>query len=138
MLVAYPAVSVAIALLEAKLPALQTETVFVSSIVPEHDVDRMVRVDRIHGAMKNMVTDDAFLLIECWVRTKPGVYNGGTEAEILANHVRASLTDARSETHGGAFIRYWTDAGANSHPDPDRPSMVRWQVIGTLGLSVQR
>lgn len=138
MLVAYPAVSVAIALLEAKLPALQTETVFVSSAFPAQDIDRMVRVDRLHGAMTNLVTDAAFMLFECWVKTKPGIYNGAHEAEVLANHVRASLTDSKSEVYADAFIRYWNDAGANSHPDPDRPSMVRWQVIGTLGLSVKR
>lgn len=138
MLLAHPAVTVAIALLEAKLSALQTDPVLISDTYPVSDPDRMVRVDRLHGAMTNMVTDAPFMLFECWVKTKPGSYNGATEAEVLANHVRAVLADARSETYAGAFVRYWTDAGVNAHPDPSKPGMSRWQVIGTLGLAVAR
>jgi len=138
MLVAHPAVSVAVALLEAKLPQLETGPVWVSSHFPDTDHDRVVRVDRLHGGMTNMVTDAPFMLFECWARAVPGVTTGDIEAERLANHVRACLTGARSERHAEAFVRYWKDAGANSHPDLDRPGMARWQVIGTLGLAVKR
>ncbi|MGW4718877.1 hypothetical protein [Nocardia sp. NPDC004260] len=137
MIVPVNAVGVTIALLDAKLPTIHPGTPFVSSTFPGEDYDEVVRVDRIHGAINKMVTDDAFMMIECWARQRPGV-NGDVEAETLANHVRAVLLDSRSETHGGAFVRYWKDAGASTHPDPDRPSMVRWQVIGTLGLAVKR
>lgn len=135
MIVPHAAVGVAIALLEAKLPAIHPNPVLVSSRF--EDADEMVRVDRLHGGMANMITDGPFMLFECWARPGPGV-NGDIEAETLAGHVRAALIDARSETYGGCFVRYWHDAGCSPHPDPDRPSMVRWQVTGTLGLAVSR
>ncbi|WP_306365441.1 hypothetical protein [Nocardia sp. CC227C] len=135
--IAHPAVTVAIALLEAKLPLVTANPIFVSGAF-EDGHDRLVRVDRMHTGMVNMVTDEPFMLFECWVADRPGVYNGSTEAEILANQVRAVLTAARSETFAGCFVRYWHDAGCSPHPDPKRPSMVRWQVIGSLGLAVSR
>jgi len=135
MITAYPAIGVTIALLTAKLPAVHAGPVVVSSAF--EDADEVVRVDRLYGGMSNMVTDAPQLLVECWARQRSGI-NGDIEAETLANHVRAVLTDARSETYGGCFVRGWFGDDVSPDPDPDRLSMVRWKVTGTLLLAAKR
>jgi len=136
VIIAHPAIGVTIALLQAKLPLIHSTAVTVSDAF--EDGAEVVRVDRLYGGMSNIVTDSPQMLIECWVRPQPGITSGNIEAEILANHVRAVLTDARSEIYSGCFVRYWSGDDASADPDPDRPSMVRWKVTGTLGLAVSR
>lgn len=125
-----PAISVAVAL----LTPLLSVPVFnqVDSVRP----DSFVRVTRVGGPRKNIVTDGPMLTFECW---------DYVSAEGLAMKVADLLEDSPgsfvtyTDDDGNpqdAWISSWEEVGApTQHPDPDVDYQDRWVLTARLGIS---
>jgi len=123
----HAAVPVVIAALRTYLPG----TVKIASKYPPADPDFLVRVSRAGGSKSNLVTDSPTMLFECWARSE-------ADAETLSGQVASALEAAQFESFMGAQLRGWSEAGRAPLDDPDKPGMSRWQITGTLGISVQK
>lgn len=125
-----PALKIARAILAAALP-----DAYVASKMPNNYSDVMVIVSRAGGRRPNLVTDQARILIEVWVRIND------TEttvqiAEDTTSQAMAALENAQGTTVEGAFVRGFDNIeGPVDFPDPDVSSLERWQFQGDLLVS---
>lgn len=123
----HPAIPVAIAAVRTYLPS----TVKIATKYPPADPDALVQVSRVGGGKSNLVTDSPLMLFECWAKSEGA-------AESLANDTASALEAAQFESFLGAQLRGWSEAGRAPLLDPDKPGMFRWQITGTLGISVNK
>ncbi|WP_166140845.1 hypothetical protein [Nocardioides ochotonae] len=80
--------------------------------VPNPRPDRFVRVVRVGGNRRNLVTDSAMVVVEAWAPDD-------VAASELARLARAYVGALEGETVGGAFTRRVTEvAGPQNLPDP--------------------
>lgn len=87
-----------------------------------------VRVVRLGGSMRNIVTDSALIGVNCYSQERH-------VAARLANDVRAILRDSQGTVAHGAGIRFWREvSGPVNFPQPD-VDRVRYQLTGELRLA---
>lgn len=90
-----------------------------------------VRVVRLGGNMRNIVTDSALIGVNCYSRER-------NIAARLANDVRAILRDSQGTVSNDAGIRFWREvSGPVNYAHPDNPR-VRYQFTGELRLATNR
>lgn len=87
-----------------------------------------VRVVRLGGSERNIVTDSALIGVNCY-----SVKRG--KAAALANSARVALRGACGTVVNGAAIRFWREvSGPVNYPQPD-VKRVRYQFTGELRLA---
>lgn len=98
-------------------------------ITPPREVpDTYVRVVRLGGNMRNIVTDSALIGVNCYSRER-------NIAARLANDIRAILRDSQGTVSNDAGIRFWREvSGPVNFPQPD-VDRVRYQFTGELRLA---
>lgn len=86
----------------------------VSTTIPDPRPSEFVRVNRIGGQRRNLVTDEATVIVEAWALSGP-------RASRLAELTRAHLYAAGEDQSLGGARCYWVQefAGHGSLPDPD-------------------
>jgi len=98
-------------------------------IAPPREVPvTYVRVVRLGGAMRNIVTDSALIGVNCYSQER-------NIAAGLANDARIILSGSQGTVLDGAGIRFWREVSGPvnfPHPDVDR---VRYQFTGELRLA---
>lgn len=90
-----------------------------------------VRIERIGGRPLNSGTDAPRFLIHVYAAD-------GIAAEALALDVLDHLEHggwSHTRTESGHLLRGWSTETVMSLPDPDRPHLHRWQVMGALRIS---
>lgn len=126
----HPAISVVVALLSSKL------TIPVFNTAPSQLPDSFVRITRVGGPKKNIVTDGPMLTFECW---------HPVSAEELAMQVLDIV-----ENSPGEFVNYQSDTGESrrawisfyeevgapaQHPESDVQLVDRWVFTARLGIA---
>lgn len=99
----------------------------VSTKVPNPRPASFVRLRRVGGARRDLVTDSPVLVFECWAATE-------TEAERLAATARAHVGALEQTTVSGVYVRSVEEVGGPvPFPDPatDTP---RYQFTARLNL----
>lgn len=98
-------------------------------ITPPREVpDTYVRVVRLGGNMRNIVTDSALIGVNCYSQERH-------VAARLANDIRAILRDSQGTVSNDAGIRFWREvSGPVNFPQPD-VDRVRYQFTGELRLA---
>lgn len=87
-----------------------------------------IRIVRLGGTMRNIVTDSALIGVNCYSQER-------NIAARLANDARTILQGSQGTVHGGAGIRFWREvSGPVNFPQPD-VDRVRYQVTGELRLA---
>lgn len=127
-----PAVSVVVALLNAALP------VPVMDEAPKTLPVSWVRVVRVGGVKRNLVTDSPMLTLECWGPN-----------EVVAEELAMEVADILENAPGG-YVPYMTGDGGTaeawisghneiggpaSNKDPDYPNKGRWTLTVELGIA---
>lgn len=96
---------------------------------PPAPPDNYVRLSRVGGIVRNIVTDAATMSISAYGKDQ-------AQAAELANRVRELMIAARCSRLPGAWCRWWVEmAGPSYYPDPDRPDYSRYQFSGELRLA---
>lgn len=97
-----------------------------------------VRVHRVGGIPRDLVTDRPLLSISCYA-ADPGAAAdlANRTREVFAGFPGHWMTGTRSWPR--SFCRGWREASGPAHyPDPDRPDRTRYQFSGELDLSTNR
>lgn len=95
---------------------------------PKNVPGSYVRVTRLGGIKKNMVTDSALMGINCYAVERD-------DAVEIAGKAREALWSARAGNHGGVWVRWWREvSGPVNYPQPD-VQRVRYQFSGELRLA---
>lgn len=90
-----------------------------------------VRVVRLGGSERNIVTDSALIGVNCYSRKR------GKAAE-LANAARVALRGSAGTIANNAGIRFWREvSGPVNYPQPD-VDRVRYQFTGELRLATNK
>lgn len=120
--------------------ALLTEALLVPVMGKARDKlpDTWVRVVRVGGTKRNIVTDYPMVTCECWGMSE-------VEAEVLAMQVSDILESSPGEfvmyplgddTVAQAWICDYNEIGGPaSNPDPDYPKRGRWTLTVELGIA---
>ena len=97
-------------------------------INPPRDIPgTYVRVTRLGGVQRNLVTDSALIGVNCYSRRR-------SEAAELANKTRLILRDSAGTKVNDAGIRFWREvSGPVNYPQPD-VDRVRYQFSGELQI----
>lgn len=93
-----------------------------------------VRLDYLGGRPENPITDGPRFGIQVYARNS-------TEAERVTGQVKAALMGLNQRsvrTSSGHKTRGWSFESVMDFPDPDRPTLARWQIMGRLGISMLR
>ena len=98
-------------------------------ITPPKDIPgTYVRITRLGGVQRNLVTDSALIGVNCYSRRR-------SEAAELANKTRLILRDSSGTKAHNAGIRFWREvSGPVNYPQPD-VDRVRYQFSGELRLA---
>ena len=98
-------------------------------INPPRDITgTYVRITRLGGVQRNLVTDSALIGVNCYSRRR-------SEAAELANKTRLILRDSAGTKVNNAGIRFWREvSGPVNYPQPD-VDRVRYQFSGELRLA---
>lgn len=98
-------------------------------ITPPREVPvTYIRIVRLGGIMRNIVTDSALIGVNCYSQERH-------VAARLANDARAILTGSQGTVSDGAGIRFWREvSGPVNFPQPD-VDRVRYQFTGELRLA---
>lgn len=84
----------------------------VSTRVPNPRPDSFVRVSRVGGSRRDLITDQALVVVEGWALTEP-------EASALTARAQAYVFALAQTSHDGDYVRAVRDAGGlRSFPDP--------------------
>lgn len=84
----------------------------VASRVPNPRPVQFVRVNRVGGTRRNLVTDRPMVVVEAWAATE-------AEAAALGELARAHVFALAQTTVGGEWVRSVTEVGGlQSFPDP--------------------
>ena len=87
-----------------------------------------VRVHRVGGDMRNIVTDAPLLIIGCYA-------GDPSDAAELANRAREAMFNARGTWVGRTWVRWWEEVGGPAFfPDPDIDA-TRYQFTGILTVA---
>ncbi|QIS16497.1 hypothetical protein [Nocardia arthritidis] len=126
----HPAVSVIVTYLAPKI------SVPIMNHAPANRPDSFVRVTRVGGVKKNIVTDGPMLTFECW---------HPVSAEALSMQILDLLENAPGEAVDylgddgkphKAWLAFYEEVGApTQHPDPEVPQTDRWVLTARLGIS---
>ena len=103
----------------------------VSTSMPEDIAVPMVRIERIGGRPENAVTDAPRFIAHVYAGTGPA-------AEALANQILDYMESggwSHTRTPSGHLLRGGRTEVVMPLPDPDRPRLHRWQVMGALRIS---
>ena len=103
----------------------------VSTEVPASIPATFVRLERIGGRPENMVTDAPRILVHVYA-------TDGIVAEALALDIQDFLIAGRwrgTDTPSGHRRMGFTLESLMDLPDPDRPHLHRWQIIGLFRIS---
>lgn len=121
-----PAVKTAISVLQDAFGVYA----LVSARMPKQRPIRFVRVTRVGGRQRDLATDVARILVECF---GPDVET----VEAMTGTARAALRNAVSTlVDGDVWIRDWTnEQGPVDFPHPEIIDMERWQFTGDFILS---
>jgi hypothetical protein len=114
----------------AGLDAAGRGNVHVGTIVPSPRPPQFVRISRAGGVRRNIITEDARVVVEAWADSAP-------EATDLAELVRSILHALRGEVTDGVPVYRVDDAeGPADDPDPisDQP---RYQFAVSLTVRGQ-
>ena len=101
--------------LETQLPLYGVTDADVACTIPNPRPDKFVTVQRAGGPQRDIITDSALILVECWAQT-------GSRAYALAKVVRGLLGDKalRNQSLSGLTVyRSQEVAGPAPLPDPD-------------------
>ena len=98
-------------------------------INPPRDIPgTYVRITRLCGVQRNLVTDSALIGVNCYSRNR-------SKAAELANKTRLILRDSAGTKTHNAGIRFWLEvSGPVNYPQPD-VDRVRYQFSGELRLA---
>ena len=95
---------------------------------PKHIPGTYVRITRLGGVQRNIVTDSALIGVNCYSRHR-------SKAAELANKTRLILMDSAGTKVNNAGIRFWREvSGPVNYPQPD-VDRVRYQFSGELRLA---
>lgn len=97
-------------------------------VPPKNIPAAFVRVARVGGIARNLVTDSALMSVSAYGKNPK-------DAAVLAARCRDVLWDARASRSGGAWVRWWREvSGPVYYPEPgvDR---TRYQFTGELRLA---
>lgn len=113
--------------------SLSPEGTHVGTFYPRTDPGKpVVVVQRTGGIMTNRITDGATITIQTYAANQ-------AQAESLAGDIRNGLLNGRwsgTRTTAGHMLRGWREyAGPARYTDPDRPTLVRFQLSGQLLVS---
>ena len=87
-----------------------------------------VRITRLGGTQRNIVTDSALIGVNCYSRNR-------SKAAELANKTRLILRGSAGTKVNDAGIRFWREvSGPVNYPQPD-VDRVRYQLSGELRLA---
>lgn len=103
----------------------------VATVVPEDMVVPFVRIERVGGRPLNAVTDAPRFVIHVYAAD-------GIDAEARALDILDHLEHGpwrSTDTESGHRLMGWRTETIMPLPDPDRPSLHRWQVMGALHIS---
>lgn len=104
----------------------------VATRVPATRPPKFVRVSRVGGARRDLITDQPIVVVEAWATTE-------TDAADLARTVRAYVGAMEQSAVGSAWIRRVREVGGvQSFPDP-RSESPRYQFtvqIDTRGTAL--
>lgn len=85
----------------------------VSTRIPDERPDTFIRLVRVGGTRRGLVTDAAMVVFECWAPT-------GLAASTLARNARAFVHSLDGEMVNGEWIRRVVDiTGPQFYPDPE-------------------
>ena len=95
---------------------------------PKNVPGTYVRITRLGGVQRNIVTDSALIGVNCYSRRR-------SKAAELANKTRLILRDSAGTKVNDAGIRFWQEvSGPVNYPQPD-VDRVRYQFSGELRLA---
>ena len=95
---------------------------------PKNVPGTYVRITRLGGVQRNLVTDSALIGVNCYSRRR-------SEAAELANKTRLILRDSSGTKTHNAGIRFWREvSGPVNYPQPD-VDRTRYQFSGELRLA---
>ena len=95
---------------------------------PKNVPGTYVRITRLGGVQRNIVTDSALIGVNCYSRNR-------SKAAELANKTRLILRGSAGTKVNDAGIRFWQEVSGPvnySQPDVDR---IRYQFTGELRLA---
>ena len=103
----------------------------VATVVPADVAPPFIRIERIGGRPESTITDAPRMLVH--------VYDtDGIAAEQRATRILDYLEHggwSHTRTESGHLLRGWRTETVMSLPDPDRPRLHRWQVMGAFRIS---
>lgn len=113
--------------------SLAPEGTHVGTFYPRADQGKpVIVVQRMGGVMANPITDGATITIQTYAANQ-------SQAESLTGTIRNGLLQgqwAGTRTRAGHMLRGWREyAGPARYTDPDRPTLVRFQLSGQLLVS---
>ena len=95
---------------------------------PKNVPGTYVRITRLGGVQRNLVTDSALIGVNCYSRRR-------SEAAELANKARLILRGSAGTKVNDAGIRFWREvSGPVNYPQPD-VDRIRYQFSGELRLA---
>lgn len=98
---------------------------------PRNPQGSYIRIARIGGTMRNVVTDSAAIAISVYA-------DDSATACDLINEVRAILMNAPGEMIEGAWCRSWVEVGGPVFfPDPENVDRPSYRMNGEIRLAVR-